>query len=659
MRVSAVGSLLTTIGIVYGDIGTSPLYAINQIFFGYGNTAATEENVYGAIGLVFWALTLIIALKYVIFVLRADHNGEGGVFALLGLVGDRKARGAGMLVAGLIFAAGLLVGDGLITPAISVISAVEGLRIATSVFDPFIVPLTIAILTMLFWAQRKGTQKVGVVFGPVVVLWFLSIAALGTVQIARQLAILNALNPVFALRFLSILKPGQIMAVIGAVMLVVTGGEALYADMGHVGKTSIRQSWFFIVYPSLLLNYFGQGAYLLGEKPIFNGNIFYSIVPTFALYPMIVLATLATIIASQALITGLFSLTTQAIALELSPRFKITHTSSGNKSQIYLPAINWLMYAGCVLMVIEFGSSANLAAAYGFAVAGVMFVTSLAMCVVAQSQWAWSARKAGLFFGGFAAIDAIFIAANSMKFMEGAYVPLFIGVLLFLITTTWQWGRRLLTNAFRQYTSNRKKNMAWLLGIKRHLLEHGGVFDDGSQRFVQLERIVIFMLSHAVEYPSDAIPVTLSTHMHRTGALPKWLIMLTIQYARVPNVHKNRYHVSNLGAQTLAIKARFGFMEQPQMNTILKDLRGQITVDLTRADIEVGEEEIMIRKENTGPLTRFRATLFRTLLRFSVPAYRHFGIIEHAALSKTVVPVLYTNFGASVQLPQFAIEDKK
>ena len=387
------------LGIVYGDIGTSPLYAMDQLFLGRAGGAQTPADVLGGVSLVIWTITLIVALKYAIFVLRAQNDGEGGVFALYGLLADHKKRSTTFLLWSLMLGAGLLFGDGMITPAISVLSAVEGLQVATPALGHTVIPITIGLLTVLFAVQFKGTSGIGMVFGPLLLIWFVVIAFLGAWQIEQHPEVLAAFNPIYGLDFLRHAGRFDALLILGALMLVVTGSEAMYADVGHFGARPIRASWFAVVYPALLLNYLGQGAFLLTGAPIAGGKLFFSLVPPSMLYPMVLLAIVATIIASQALISGVFSLVSQAIRLGLFPRLDLLHTHQAYPGQIYVPFINRALFAGCILLVLTFGSSSALTAPLGLAVSGLTVITSLAMFPVARRYWNWGTASTGLLWG--------------------------------------------------------------------------------------------------------------------------------------------------------------------------------------------------------------------------------------------------------------------
>ncbi len=432
---------LTALGVVFGDIGTSPLYTFSVALSATGHVPPTAVDVLGLVSLIFWALMAMVSLKYIVFVLRADNEGEGGILALLSLVAsDRIANGGRtpMLVLVGIMGAALLYGDGVITPAISVLSAIEGLKLVTPAFEQVVLPLTLAILIGLFMIQRHGTARIGRVFGPVMIIWFVVLGLLGLINIWAAPAILHALNPVAAAGFV-VANPVMAFAVMGAVFLALTGGEALYADMGHVGPTAIRRAWFGLVLPALLLNYFGQGALVLTD-PTAIDSPFYRLAPKWALIPMVVLSALATIIASQALISGVFSLTRQAMQLGLCPRARIVPTSRDEAGQIYVPTANWLLMAGTLLVVVLFKTSSNLAGAYGVAVSGTMLVTTILLYRVAIGRWQWSPAAAILMVVVFGAIDSIFLASNSLKIVDGGWFSLAVGGAMAGLMLCWRRG---------------------------------------------------------------------------------------------------------------------------------------------------------------------------------------------------------------------------
>ena len=441
---------LGALGVVYGDIGTSPLYALKECFNGPHGVPPTPENVLGVLSLVFWAMTFVVTVKYLSFVMQADNRGEGGILALLALVGRRKLSRPGrrfLLLLG-IFGAALLYGDGVITPAISVLSAVEGLQVAAPALHHLVVPITVVILFLLFLIQKRGTATVGAVFGPVMLLWFAAIAAAGLHGIARDPGVFRALSPVAAVEFF-VRHRGHGYLVLGAVVLVLTGGEALYADMGHFGRRPIRLAWFGVAMPALLLNYFGQGAVLLRD-PSVAANPFYMLVPGWALYPMIGVATAATIVASQALISGAFSLTNQAVQLGYSPRVTIRHTSRTEYGQIYVPEVNWAVGIACIALVLGFKTSGALAAAYGIAVTGTMTITTLLFHRVMRDRWRWPLWTAAPLTAAFLGADLSFFGANLVKFEDGGWFPIALAAGVFTLMSTWRAGRDVLARQLRE-----------------------------------------------------------------------------------------------------------------------------------------------------------------------------------------------------------------
>ncbi|HLY38035.1 MAG TPA: KUP/HAK/KT family potassium transporter [Candidatus Binatia bacterium] len=434
---------LTAIGVVFGDIGTSPLYALRQAFSGTHGLDVTPDNVLGVCSLVIWSLVLVVSIKYVSFVMRASARGEGGILALVALVRGKTGQRHAILVGLGLFGAALLVGDGMITPAISVLSAVEGLGIATRTFASWIVWITVAILVALFAVQRRGTGGVGLMFGPVMVLWFVVIAVLAVPAIHARPTVLWSIDPTHAVRFLVAHRLGSLYA-LGAVVLALTGAEALYADLGHFGAAPIRITWFALVFPALVINYLGQGATLLA-RPEASDNPFYALAPPWGFYPLVALATAATIIASQAVISGVFSLTYQAGQMGYAPRVRVRHTSTERRGEVYVPVANWVLMVATVAIVVGFRSSDRLAGAYGMAVSGTMLVTTLLSYIVARERWRWGALRAELVAGAFLLIDASFVAANTLKIAEGAWLPLAVALLLLLgiaREAAWRPGRR-------------------------------------------------------------------------------------------------------------------------------------------------------------------------------------------------------------------------
>jgi len=459
---------LAALGIVFGDIGTSPLYALRESFHAAHGLAPTSANVLGILSLIFWSLILVISLKYLAFILRADNEGEGGILALTALLRPptvRRGSRRWLLILLGLFGTSLLYGDGVITPAISVLSAVEGLEVATPFFEPFVLPITVGILVALFAVQRFGTAGIGRVFGPVTLLWFVTLALLGVVQIVQTPEVLGALNPAHALDFFT--ENGwRSFLVLGSVFLVVTGGEALYADMGHFGKRPIRLVWFVAVLPALVLNYLGQGALIL-RVPEAAENPFYQMVPTWGLYPAVVLATMATVIASQALISGAFSLTMQAVQLGYAPYTPLRHTSATSYGQIYIPTINWLLMFACIGLVLGFRSSSNLAAAYGIAVTMTMVITTILFYFVARERLRWPLLVAVPVCLFFLVIDTAFFAANIVKIPQGGWFPLLVAVAVFILLTTWKRGRALLAQRLDAQVTPLEVTLKELLGHPR------------------------------------------------------------------------------------------------------------------------------------------------------------------------------------------------
>ncbi|MBP9687808.1 KUP/HAK/KT family potassium transporter, partial [Candidatus Woesebacteria bacterium] len=624
---------LSALGVVYGDIGTSPLYAINEIFFGHGSVATNPQSVLGSISLVFWALTIVISFKYVFIVLRADNEGEGGVFALYSFLEKLKKKRKYTVVMGslLVFAAGLLLGDGIITPAISVLSAVEGLRAVTDSLANYIVPITIAILTVLFAVQRYGTAKVGTVFGPIVVCWFVSIGTLGLVSILKYPQIISAVNPLHAISFLTSTSWRSIFWVLGAVMLTITGGEAMFADMGHFGRKPIRLSWFSIVYPALILNYFGQGAYLLSGSPVSHSNIFYSMVPTWALIPMVILATFATVIASQAMISGAFSLATQAVRLGFFPRLTIRHTHHEHEGQIYVPAINWILFIGCVTLVLVFRSSSALASAYGLAVSGDMVITSLTMLIITTQIWKWSYIKTFVIFIPLLIIDFAFLSSNTLKVFEGGFIPLGIAGSVWLIMKTWAWGRSAITRVFLKLPSMSISDLI----VHKLRAEHN------------IPKTIIVMTPTAIMDKKEKIPALRQMFWDRYGMLPEHLIFLTVSVEKDPFIHGNRnevitFYQDHEKGSIRAIKMKFGFMED-------LDVEDQILALATHRDLHISgnpknwlihitQEKLLISKRLSG-IKRIRTLFFRMMLKNSDRADHFFGLGNRVALSIEVLPV--------------------
>ena len=543
--------IVGAIGVVYGDIGTSPLYALRECFSGTHPVAASRDNILGILSLIFWSLMFIVSFKYLGFVMRANNKGEGGILSLLALVfsrKDEKSRSGALLLCLGVFGASLLYGDGMITPSITVLSGIEGLEVATPLFKPFIIPITIAILIGLFSFQHIGTGRVGFIFGPVMTVWFLTIAALGIHGMVRAPSVLAALNPWYAFNFLA--QGGWSgFLVLGAVFLSVTGAEALYADMGHFGVKPIRRAWFALVLPALMLNYFGQGALLL-QNPDASGNPFYYLAPRWAVYPLVIIATLAAIIASQALITGAYSLTMQAIQLGYAPRMEIRHTSSLERGQIYLPQINLFLMLACVGLVLGFRSSSNMAAAYGIAVTLTMIITSLLFFVSAVRMWNWPPWKAALLVTAFLIPELAFFGANALKIAHGGWFPVVVGVVIFTLMTTWKTGRGLI----------RQRLQASYLPFDLFLQ------DLKANPPIRVSGTAVFLAGNP-----NGTPVALLHNLKHNKVLHKRVIVLTMVTDEVPHVDPTRRLESvELTEGLHRIIGHFGFMEEPNVPKLLE-----------------------------------------------------------------------------------------
>jgi KUP system potassium uptake protein len=545
---------ITALGVVYGDIGTSPLYALRECFFGTHPVSVTHGNVLGVLSLIFWSLVIVVTLKYHVYVLRADNGGEGGILALMALVHSairKESRKKYVLIALGLFGAALLYGDGMITPAISVLSAIEGLEVATSMFSPYVVTITIVILIGLFLIQRRGTAGVGAVFGPVIMIWFFTLAIMGIANILKEPAVLRAVNPVYGLRFFE--QNGfHGYLVLGAVFLVATGGEALYADLGHFGELPIQIDWFSVVGPSLLLNYFGQGALLL-VNPSAARNPFYLMAPSWALYPLVVLAALATIIASQAVISGVFSLTRQAVQLGYAPRVNIVHTSSREIGQIYIPGANWGLMLATIALVMSFKTSSNLAAAYGVAVTTTMIITTILAYFVARHMWGWRWPLALAVTAAFLSVDIAFFGANIIKVGQGGWFPLLVGFAVFTLFTTWKKGRELVAARLQQS----------LLPLEDFVKD---VKNTGPSR---VPGTAVFLSSDLF-----ATPIAMLHNIKHNRVLHEQNFILTIVTEDIPHVSvKDRLTIEDLGNDFYKVVARYGFMEDPDVPSILSKLK--------------------------------------------------------------------------------------
>ena len=605
---------LTALGVVYGDIGTSPIYALRESLHGKHGIAPTAENVLGLLSLIVWALILVISIKYLAFVMRADNCGEGGIIALTALVAPRdspegakeprehRTRRHILVLVGL-FGAALLYGDGMITPAISVLSAVEGLEVVTPVFQPYILPITAVILIGLFTVQRHGTARIGTIFGPVMLLWFLVLAGLGLVQVVQHPDVLAAVNPVHAVRFFT--RNGLTgFLVLGSVFLVVTGGEALYADMGHFGRRPIRLTWFGLVLPALLLNYFGQGALVILD-PAAAEHPFFQLAPRWALLPLVVLTTLATVIASQAIISGAFSLTRQAVQLGYLPRMDIEHTSSTQIGQIYIPGLNWLLAIACVGLVLGFRSSSNLAAAYGVAVTTDMVFTTILFAVVARSRWGWSIPATVALAAGFLSMDLAFWTAGISKIPSGGWFPLVVAWGFFTVMTTWKTGRRILSERLAE-TAVPMSQLSERLS---------------SSSAVRVPGTAIYM----ARVP-NVVPHALMLNVQHNKVIHERLVFLGISTdTRAYVSDQDRVQVEQLGPNMYRVSAKFGFAEDPDVPVVL-DLasRDGVQVDPATSTFFMGRE-ILLATDRPG-MAIWRERLYARLARNARRATRYFKI---------------------------------
>ncbi len=587
---------LTALGVVYGDIGTSPLYALHECFRGDHPMPPTPMNILGILSLIFWALIVVISIKYLTYVMRADNRGEGGIFALMAQLdpwNDAKKRNRWLLIFLGVFGASLLYGDGMITPAISVLSAIEGLKTATPVFDPYVIPITIIILVLLFLVQKKGTAGIGSVFGPVMLVWFAVLAILGISGIYHHPEVLQAINPYYAIDFF-VRNQWDGYVVLGAIFLVVTGGETLYADMGHFGKKPIRLAWFSLVLPSLLLNYFGQGA-LLMQNPKLVSQPFYHMAPAWALYPLVILATAATVIASQAVISGAFSLTRQAVLLGQFPRLSIVQTSSEEIGQIYIPMINWVLMIAAIGLVLGFRTSSNLAAAYGVSVTTTMVITTTLAFVVTRERWNWKLPASIMVTCGFLVVDLAFFGANMTKIPEGGWFPLIIGLGVYLIMATWKSGRMILANRLKDIS----KSVEYFLN------------KINQEAPIRVKGTGIFMTGNPM-----GTPPMLLHHLKHNKVLHEQVVLLSVITEEFPHVpHVDRLHMEKLGDGIIRAILHFGFMDTPNVpKTLLNSDKFGIPIDPEDVTYYVGHQTLIPADAKAG-MAIWREELFAFMSR--------------------------------------------
>ena len=594
---------LTAVGVVYGDIGTSPLYALRECFFGSHPVPPTHENVLGVLSLIIYSLLLVISIKYMALVLRADNKGEGGILSLTSLLPLRGSGAPAALVLLGLFGAALLYGDGMITPAITVLGAIEGITVATPVFEPYVVPVSVLILIVVFSVQQYGTHTIGRAYGPIMVVWFAVLAILGISWIVRQPVVLTAFNPAHAIEFFRANGLHSI-AVLGAVFLVVTGGESLYADLGHFGARPIRIAWFTLVLPSLLLNYFGQGALLLSSGESAD-QPFFMLAPGWARLPLVALATAAAIIASQALISGAFSLTRAAIQLGYAPRLNVEHTSSWQMGQVYVPQVNWFLGISCVLIVIGFQSSAALAAAYGIAVALTMLITGTLLPVVGRLRWRWPVPAVLAFVLVFVTIDLSYVAGNAFKILQGGWLPLVIATLIFTLMTTWKTGRRLVAERLTARAFPLEEFVAAVT----------------ANPPTRVDGTAVFMTAQPT-----GTPAALAHNLRYNKVLHQHVVVLTVSTVPVPYVPpEERVAVDRMGHGLFNARVQYGFMEDPDIPEALISLRERgVPIDPDDVTFFLGRETIVVT-ERPG-MAKWREHIFVLMARNAVRATAFFKL---------------------------------
>ncbi|MDP2943975.1 MAG: KUP/HAK/KT family potassium transporter [bacterium] len=613
--------LVAALGVVFGDIGTSPLYALKVTFFGLHPLARNPENVLGVLSLVFWALMIIVTIKYILLIMRADNKGEGGIFALLALLRQGRVRRIfGLSVTAVVLVgATLLYGDGVITPAISVLSAVEGFEILSSNLASYVVPLTILILIGLFYIQKKGTGRVGRLFGPVMVIWFIALIVLGLPAIIKYPQVLAAINPLAAYRFVCA-HAWSTFFVLSSVALCITGCEALYADMGHFNRRVITSAWVCLVYPALIINYFGQGALLLSGQNIVGGNTFYALVPQGAFLGVVILATVAAIIASQALISGVYSLTSQAVALGLFPKIKIVHTNPAIGGQIYIPFINSVLAVSCIALVLAFRTSGGLAAAYGLAVTGTMVITTLVFYALIRYLWKWPLWIVTPLISFLLIIDLAFFSGTLLKFWQGGFVPVIIAVVLFIIMSTWDWGRAL----------------SHIAHLKLPGLSVGRFIElQAEHKDKLLNRSVVVMSSRPITNRHDRIPPAMDSFLSKWGLyIPKHIIFMNIVFLNSPRANRgSRYRIINFqsaagGGSMVSVQAFYGYMQTPDIRHVLTDLKEKglikIPSDPKKWLVLIARDNFVTRPRNI--LRRWRIVLLDAMLRYTKPITSYYGL---------------------------------
>jgi KUP system potassium uptake protein len=664
-------------GTVFGDIGTSVLYTLTEIIRAVQQTDGdcSRESLLGGVSLIFWAL-IFLTIKYDFLITRADNKGEGGTFALWGLLRGVTGKIIGIGVVGIlvVMATGLLAADGLITPVISILGAYEPLGEFAAVIA------TIVTLVVLFSVQWRGTERVGGFFGYFMMfVWFPWIAFKGAPWVMHHPEVLAAANPMYAINFLLQHGLHGSLIVLGAVVLCMTGGEAMYADLGHFGRKPIVLSWRTFVLPCLLLNYFGQAAFILEKGPfVLDGdghpiprNTYYALTPALGIpwfdqvimVSDIIISTLAAIIASQALISGMFSVVKQAIVLGFSPRFEVKYTSKEVEGQVFIPAINNAMLVGCILLTLAFRTTSNLASAYGIAVTGTMAITTFCFAYVAIYVWKLRPWLVWVVCAPILAIDLQFFLANSLKFVEGGYFPVLVAVVLFTCMLAWQWGRAQLAAA---YANSPGKSIQWLTDLRDMLTECKQAVEEhlymaarlvqGQRELVEINRAIVFLCSRPIRDLTDKVPVVLRVFLKKMGAMPCHIALLHIEQIHEPEVQGDRYEVIEMRPGIVSVIVTYGYAEQPDIRKALHELQEQkrIPIPFERWLIESGEEEILLG-EGLSFWARMRLRLFRLILRLSTPAYRYFGLGSDVGVAKSVLPVVFEKDGPHLKPPELEV----
>jgi KUP system potassium uptake protein len=600
--------VLAALGVVYGDIGTSPLYALRECFLGANGLPVNPIEILGLLSLLIWSLVLIVSIKYLGFILRADNRGEGGILAIMTLVNrqlEKSGQNPRIFVSIGLFGSALLFADAMITPAISVLSAVEGLNVATSFFEPYVIPISLGVLIVLFLFQSLGTARIGVVFGPIMLVWFLVLGMVGLFSIVQEPRVLFSISPLYAVEFFAE-NAWLAFVVMGTVFLVFTGAEALYADLGHFGKKPIRQGWFYIVFPALVLNYLGQGAWLLRSEEV-PTNLFYRSIPVWGLYPMVALSTVATVIASQAVISGAFSLMRQSVQLGYSPRMTIVQTSARKIGQVYMPGVNGLLMLGTILLVLTFRRSGNLAAAYGVAVSGTMFLTTLFLYEVSRRVWVWDIWKAALLAGVFLSVDFAFFSSNLLKLASGGWVPLLVAGVVYLLATIWRDGRAEL----RRQLTDRSVPVELFLN------------DLEISKPIRVPGTAVFLTGNPM-----GIPSTLLHNFKHNKVLHETIVLLNVRTEEVPHVSpEDRIEMKKQGKGLYRVVLHYGFFESPDIPEALQNIKIEgATFEMMKTSFFLGRESLVTSRTPVSKMSRLKRNVFVFMSRNALDPSKFFGI---------------------------------